>query len=83
MWTVLDFMVQGKIAEADAPTICVDATPSGLSVHPPPSFPIFTLNALSVATLPIYPGLGQEPNNAGLHTWWLGRYLKVTKTPGI
>jgi len=30
------------------------------------------LNALSATTLPIYAGLGQAPNNAGLHTWWLG-----------
>ena len=29
--------------------------------------PIFTRNALSAATLPIYPGLGQAPNNAGWH----------------
>ena len=34
--------------------------------------PIFTLNALSATTLPIYPGLGQVPNIAGLHTRWLG-----------
>ena len=39
---------------------------------PPPLSPIFTPNALSAATLPIYPGLGQAPNNGGLHTWWLG-----------
>jgi len=61
------FMVQGKITEADAPTIRLDATPSELSVPQPPSSPIFTLNALSAASLPIYPGLGQAPNNAGLY----------------
>jgi len=33
--------------------------------------PIFMLNALSAATLPIHPGLGQTLTNAGLHTWWL------------
>jgi len=33
---LLDFMVQGKI-EADAPTVRLDATPSGLSVPLPPS----------------------------------------------
>jgi len=33
---------------------------------------IFMPNALSTATLPIYPGLGQAMNNAGLHTWRLG-----------
>jgi len=60
-----DFMVQGKITEADALTIRLDATPSGLSVPPPPSSPIFMPSALSVATLAIYPGLGQAPNNAG------------------
>jgi len=65
---ILDFMVQGKITEAEAPTIRMDATPSGLSVPPPPSSPILTPNALSVATLPIYSGFGQAPNNAGLHT---------------
>ena len=35
----LDFMVQGKITEADAPTILLDATPSGLSVPPLLSLP--------------------------------------------
>jgi len=72
---LLDFMVQGKITEADAQTIHLDATPSGLSVPPPPSSPIFTPNAISAATLPIYPGLRQALNNAGLHTQWLGFFL--------
>jgi len=49
----------GKITEAL--TICLDPTPSGLSVPPPQSPPIFTPNTLSAATLPIYPGLGQAP----------------------
>jgi len=46
---------------------------SGHELHlpPPPSFPIFTPNALSAAILPIYPGLGQAPYNAVLHTQWL------------
>ena len=69
---LLDFMVQVKRTEADAPTICLCATPSGLSVPIPLSPPVFMLNAFSAATLPIYPGLGQAPNNAGLHTPWLG-----------
>jgi len=60
-----DFVVQGKITEAEAHTIRLDATPSGLSVPPPPSSPIFIPSALSVATLAIYPGLGHAPNNAG------------------
>jgi len=32
----------------------------------------FMPNALAAAILPIHPGLGQAPNNAGLHTQWLG-----------
>ena len=38
---LLDFVVQGKITEADAPTIRLDATPSGLLVSPPLSSPHF------------------------------------------
>ena len=53
---LLDFIAQAKITEADAPTIRLDATQSGLSVPPPPSYPIFTSDALSAATLPIYLG---------------------------
>jgi len=59
---LLDFMVQGKITEADTPTIWMVATPSGLTSDPPPSSPIFTPDALPVVTLPLYPGLGQAPN---------------------
>jgi len=60
-------MERGKITEADASTIRLDATVFRLLVPPPPSSPIFMLNALSAATLPIYPSLGQAPNNAGVH----------------
>jgi len=35
---------------------------------PPPSSPIFTPNALSAASLAIYPGLAQAPNNVGLQS---------------
>ena len=60
---LLDFMVQGKITEADAPTICLDATRSGLHCVPPPPSPIFTWNAFSAAIiLPYYPGLGTGTN---------------------
>jgi len=55
-------MVQGKITEADTPTIRLGATPSVLISDPPPSSSIFTLDALPAATLPLYPGLGQAPN---------------------
>jgi len=50
---LLDFMVQGEITEAGALTIHLDATPSALSVPPPPSSPHFTPNVLSATTLPI------------------------------
>jgi len=60
---VLDFMVQGKITEADTPTIQLGGAPSGLiSDSPPSSLPIFTLDVLPAATLPIYPGREQTPN---------------------
>jgi len=38
---LLDFMLQGKKTEADAPTIRLDATQFRLSVPPPPSSPHF------------------------------------------
>jgi len=69
---LLGFMVQGKTTEADALTIRLDATLSGLSVPLPPSSDIIMPNALSVATLTIYPGSKQALNNAGLNTWSLG-----------
>jgi len=69
---LLDFMVQVKITEADASTICLDVP------HPdyrcPSSIipPFFMLNAFSAATFLIYPCLGQALDNAGFHTQWLG-----------
>jgi len=60
---LLDFMVQGKMTKAATPTIQLGgATPSELIGDPPPSSPIFTLDALPAATLPLYPGLGQASN---------------------
>ena len=72
----------GAITEADAQTIRLNAPPSGLSVPPLPSSPIFTSNALSGATLLIYSGLGQAPNNAGMHTQlaWHQYYQHDTKS---
>jgi len=45
----------------------VGVTPSGLISNPPPSIPILRPDALPTATLPIYPGLGQAQEYAGLH----------------
>jgi len=70
---LLDFIVQGKITEADTLTVRQDATHMDYHcphVHHPPIF--FTQNALSGTTLPIFPGFEHAPNNAGLHTQWLG-----------
>jgi len=61
---LLDFMVQGEILEAERQTHRQSGWghSARLISDPPPSSPIFTPDALPVATLPIYPGLGQEPN---------------------
>ena len=65
----LDFVEQGTMMEAEAPTVRVDATPSELTAPPSPSPPpIFMPNALLATTLPICPGLGQALIYAGLHT---------------
>jgi len=45
------------LIEASAPTIRLDATPSGPSMPPPLSSPNFMPDSLPVATFPIYPGL--------------------------
>jgi len=57
------------VTNTATPTIRLDATPSRLSDQCPTSIfpPIFMPNALSAAALPIYHGLGQAQNNAGLH----------------
>ena len=67
-------MVQGRIT--DTPTVQLGATPSELVSDPPPSSPIFTLDALPAATLPIYPGLGQAQEYAGLHTPVAGKKMR-------
>jgi len=76
-------MVQGKITEADSSTI----RPNPLHLHyrfPNSiiSLPIFTPNALSAATLPIYPGLVQASNNAAcIHSglvWIVYKYNKLS-----
>ena len=50
--------------------------PSAATYISPP--PIYTPDTLRAATLPIYPGLGQASNNAGLHTQWFGWSVKHT-----
>jgi len=67
---LVDFVVQGKITEADRPTIRLDATLSGLISDPPPSSSIFTPDALPAVTLPHYLGLIRQyvHNNVGSTT---------------
>jgi len=43
--------------------------------------PVAVLNALSVTTFPIYPGLGQALDNAGLQTQWLSSHCTLTNNP--
>ena len=75
-------MVQGKITEVDTLTVQLGATPAKPISEPPPSSPIFMPDALPAVTFPIYPGLGQAQEYAGLHTLWLGYctptfYIKI------
>jgi len=65
---LLDFMVQGKITEADTPTIQLGATPSGLTSDPPPSFPHFYAGCPSCRNPPTLSWLGTGIKYAGLHT---------------
>jgi len=67
-------MVQGKITEADKPTVRLGATPSGLISDPPPSFPRFYAGCPSCHNPPNLSWLGTCTKYAGLHTQWLGSY---------
>jgi len=52
---LVDFMLRGKMTEADAPTIRMDATPSGLSVlhiHHPPHFHTSLEKEIMQGTMP-------------------------------
>jgi len=69
-WT--DFMLQGKISEADTPTMRLGATPPGLISDPPP----FILHLYT--RCPSFPGLGPGTKYAALHTQWLGFEEKKT-----
>ena len=73
---LLYFMVQGKITEAASLTVHLHITrhPIWTVGAPPLSFPPFLCQMpfLSQPSQFFYPGLGQAPNYAGLHTRWLG-----------
>jgi len=62
-------MVQGRITEVDTPTVQLGETPSKLVSDPPPSALFLRrMPFLPQPSLPIYPGLGQAQEYAGLHT---------------
>jgi len=63
-WT---FMVEGKITEADTPTIWLGATPSGLISDAPLSFPVFYTRYPSCHNAPNLSWLGTGTKYAGLH----------------
>jgi len=64
-------MVQGKITEADIPTLRLGAIPPGLISHPPPSSPYFYAGCLSCRNSPNLSWLGTGTKYAGLHTQWV------------
>jgi len=67
----LDFMVQGKITEADTPTIRLGATPSRLISDPPPSSRHFSARCPFCRNPPNLSWLGTGTKYVGLHTQWL------------
>jgi len=74
-----NFMLQGKITEADTPTILLDATPSRLLVPPLPSSTHFYAGCPSCRHPSIYFGLGQAPSNGQLrhiHTDWFTQFCQ-------
>ena len=65
---LLDLRVQGKIMEADTPTIQLGTTPSGLISDPPSSSPHFYARCRSCHNPPNLSWLGTGTKYAGLHT---------------
>jgi len=67
------FWCKMKITQADTPKIRMDCHPIQTNWCLNPAIPtIFTPDALSGTTLPIYPGFGQAPNMLRNH-WWQQR----------
>jgi len=72
---LVDFVMQGKITEADTPTIRLGATASGLISDPPPSSS--PAGCPSCHNPPTSSWLGTGTEFAGLHTQWCGFILNV------
>jgi len=65
-------MVQGRITEADTPTIPMGSTPTGLMCDPPPSSTHFYVGCPSCHNPPTFSWLGRGIKYTGLHTQWRG-----------
>jgi len=70
---LLDFMVLGRITRGKHTNKpgghhSIRTKQQSTSIN----LPIFMLEALRAATVPIYPGFRQAQEYAGLHTMWLG-----------
>ena len=79
-WKVSSFWILwgvGKITEASAPIIRLDATPFRPSMPPPPSSPQFYARCPSCRNLPNLSWLGTGTKYAGLHTWRLGYHTPL------
>jgi len=72
----LDFMVQGKITEANTPTIWLGATPCGLISDPPASSPKIYARCPLCHNLPTLSWLGTGTKYTGLHGQWRGLACK-------
>jgi len=73
--SLLDFMVQGKISEADTPIIRLGATASGVISDPPPSSSHFYVGCHSCCNPP---WLGTGTKYAGLYTQAISELFTVT-----
>ena len=68
---LFDFMVQGKITEADTLTVQLGATPPRLISDPRASSPHFNAGCPSCHNPPTLSWLGTCTKYAGLHTQWV------------
>jgi len=77
---LLEFVMQGKITEADTPTIRLGATPSGLITEPPPSSPHFYTGYPSCCNPPTLSWLGTGIKYAGVHAQLRDSVMNVNTT---
>ena len=86
---LLDFMVQGKITEADAPIFHQDATPSGLLVSPSLSSPVFCRMPFLIHTythtrlMALCPGLPRWAGTRKVKPIWILLKQETVRGSGI